>query len=81
MRRKYFGWEQVFEFVWKNADRDGTWGGDDATVAGEFGVLEDEADEMLSDLADRGLIERLVPGKFALVRWRERDDPAEEELA
>ena len=50
-------------------------------MAADFHVSEVEAHEMLSDLAHRGLIEKLVPGKFAIVRWRERDDPGEDELA
>jgi hypothetical protein len=80
MRKKYFDWEYVFEFVWKNADHDGMWVGDDATVAGQFGVTEDEAHEVLGDLCDRGLIEKLVPGTYAITEWRERDDADEEDL-
>jgi predicted transcriptional regulator of viral defense system len=57
------------------------WDDDGSTVATEFSVSEDKAHEMLSDLADRGLIEKLVPGKYAIMKWRERDDPVEEELA
>jgi hypothetical protein len=34
---------------------------------------------MLGELCDRGNFEKLVPGKYATVRWRERDEPDEEE--
>jgi predicted transcriptional regulator of viral defense system len=54
------------------------WTGDAASVAAHFHVSEDQADEMLSDLADRGLIEKLVPGKFAILKWDERDESGEE---
>jgi hypothetical protein len=81
MRKKYCDWEYVFEFIWKNADCDGVWDGDDATLAGKFGVTEDEAHEVLGELCDRGHVERLVPGKLAIMKWRERDDADEEELA
>jgi hypothetical protein len=78
MRKKYFGWEQVFEFIWKNSDRDGFWDGDDAALAAEFGVTEDEAHEVLGELCDRGHVEKLVPGKYAIVNWPERDEPADD---
>jgi hypothetical protein len=81
MRKKYFDWEYVFEFVWKNADRDGMWDGNASTVAAEFGVSEPEAHSALDDLADRGLIEKLSQGNHAIVKWRERDDPGKEESA
>jgi hypothetical protein len=57
MKKKYFGFEQAFEHIWNNADRDGIRNGDAATVAAEFHVSEDEAHEVLSDLAER--VERL----------------------
>jgi hypothetical protein len=79
MRKKYFDWEYVFEFVWKNADRDGLWTGDASTVAGEFGVTEDEAHEMLGELCDRHLIERVETATYIITRWRERDEVADEE--
>jgi hypothetical protein len=76
MRRKYFGEEYVFAFIRDNADRDGLWAGDATTLATEFGVSEDEAHEMLAELSDRGLIQKLAPAKFIVVRWRERDERA-----
>jgi predicted transcriptional regulator of viral defense system len=79
MRQKYCDWERVFEFVWKNADRDGMWGGDDATVASEFGVTEDEAHEVLGELCERGHVERIYPGTYAVVNWPERDEETDEE--
>src|SRR5436305_12067425 len=63
MRTRYFGWEYVFEHIWQHCNRDGLWDGDAASVAADFQVSEDEADDMLCDLADQGLIEKLVPGK------------------
>jgi hypothetical protein len=81
MRTRYFGWEYVFEHICQRCDGDGFWSGDDATLADEFRVSEDEAHAALSDVCDRGHVEKLVPGKFAIVRWRERDDPGEEESA
>jgi hypothetical protein len=81
MKSKYFGEENVFEFIWQHADRDGMWAGDPTTVAAEFNVSEDEAHAALSELSDRALIEILVPGMYAIMRWRERDDPGEDELA
>ena len=78
MRRKYFDWEYVFEFIWKNCDYDGLWSGDDATVAGKFGVTEDEAHEVLGDLCDRGVIEHVYPGTYAITEWREQDEPADD---
>ena len=80
MRKKYFDWEYVFEFVWNNADHDGLWDGDATTLAAEFAVTEAEAHSMLGELCDRGLIEKLYPGKFAITKWRERSEPGEEEL-
>jgi hypothetical protein len=80
MRRKYFGEEYVFEFIWQHCDNDGIWSGDASTVAAKFGVSEDEAYDALSELCDRGLIEKLVPGKFAIARWPERDDASRERI-
>jgi hypothetical protein len=42
MRKKHFSFEQVFEYIWRHADHDGLWNGDDATLAEEFGVSEDD---------------------------------------
>jgi len=80
MRKKYCDQESVFEHIWRNVDRDGLWDGSATTLAEEFHVSEDEAHEMLGELCDRGLIEKLVPGKYAIVKWRERDDPSGEEV-
>ena len=77
MRKKHFSFEQVFEYIWQHCDSEGLWGGDDDSLVEEFNVSEDEAHTMLGDLSDRGLIEKLYPGKYAIVRWREPDDPGE----
>jgi hypothetical protein len=62
MRKKYFCEESAFEHIWNNADRDGLWAGDAATLAAKFHVAEDEAHDTLGELCDRGLIEELLPG-------------------
>jgi hypothetical protein len=80
MRKKHFSFEQAFEYIWQHCDSEGLWTGGDATLAEEFGVSEDEAHTMLADLSQRGLIEKLFPGTFAIVQWRERDDPTEKDL-
>jgi hypothetical protein len=80
MRKKHFSFEQVFEYIWQGCNSEGLWSGDDGTLAEEFGVSEDEAHTMLGDLSERGLIEKLYPGTFAIVRWREQDDPAQRDL-
>jgi transcription initiation factor IIE alpha subunit len=79
MKKIYFDWEYVFEHICKRADADGLWDGNDDSIAVSFGVTENEAREMLSALSDQGLIEELYPGKYAIVKWRERDDPGEED--
>jgi hypothetical protein len=81
MRNKYCDQESVFEHIWKHADRDGLWDGDAASVAENFGVTEVEAHCALGNLADRRLIEELVPGKYAIVKWPERDNADKEELS
>jgi hypothetical protein len=78
-KKKYCDQETVFQHIWNTADRDGLWDGDAATIAAAFAVTEDAAYDTLNELFDRGLIEKLIPGKFAIVNWRERDDPGEEE--
>ena len=81
MRIKHCDQETVFEYIWKHADRDGMWDGSATTLAEVFRVSEDEAHSAIGDLADRGLIEKLFPGKYAIVRWPEREDRCEEEEA
>jgi len=79
-KRKYCDQETVFEHIWNNVDEDGFWEGDAATLAVEFSTTEDEAHAALGELCDRGLIEKVGPANFAIVNWRERDDPADEEF-
>ena len=81
MKRKYFGEEYLFEFIWQHADRDGLWDGDAASVAAKFGVTEEEAHETLSDLGDRDLIQRVGNSTYIVTQWRERDESAEKEEA
>jgi hypothetical protein len=78
MRKKYFDWEYVFEFVGRNADRDGLWTGDAATIAAKFGVTENEAHDVLREICDGGHIEQVYPGTYAITEWRERDESGEE---
>ena len=81
MKKKHFDWEHVFAHIWDRPDADGLWEGDAATLAAEFHVAEEEANDTLGELCDRGFIERLVPGKYAIVKWPERDEAGEDELA
>ena len=78
MKKKYFDKESVFAFAWNNADEDGMWNGGAATIAAEFKVTEDETHDALGELCDRGLMEELYAGKYAIVKWRERDYDDEE---
>jgi hypothetical protein len=79
MRKRYFDWEYVFKHICQHCDRDRLWDGDGTSVAAEFHVAEDEGHDALGELCDRGFIERLVTGTYAIVRWRERDEAGEEE--
>jgi hypothetical protein len=71
-RKKYFGWEEAFRFIWENADRDGIWLGDAASLAEEFDATEDDAESVLDELRDRHLIEKLYTGSLYLSKWREK---------
>ncbi len=79
MRKKYFGEEEVFGFIWDNADRQGMWDGDDATIAAEFNVTEDAAYAVLSDLCGRNRIQKIGTDEYIITNWRERDELSEEE--
>jgi hypothetical protein len=79
MRKKYCDQESVFAHLWNHADADGLWTGDASIMATEFGVSEDEAQDMLGELSDRHLIERVGTATYIVTRWRERDEPDEEE--
>jgi hypothetical protein len=81
MKKHCFCEQEVFAHLWDNADCDGLWTGDASAVAAEFGVSEDEAHEMLGELCDGHHVEKLVPGKYAIVKWPERDDAGEQELS
>jgi hypothetical protein len=78
MREKYFDWEKALHHIWNNADDDGIWNGDAATLAGEFNVSEDETHAGLSDLCDRRLIQRIDKRAYIVTHWPERDEPTEE---
>jgi predicted transcriptional regulator of viral defense system len=80
MKKKCFDWESVFAFVWNGADEDGLWTVDAAAVARKFGVSEEEVHDMLSDLCDRGLIQRVGTRDFIIMKWPETDRPDAEEL-
>jgi hypothetical protein len=79
-KKKYFGEEILYEFLWQHCDNDGLWAGDDAAIARKFGVSEGEAHDALAGLCDRGHVEQVFREKYALTKWREReqDDPCEE---
>jgi len=74
-RKKYFDEERAFEFIWQNADHDGIWHGDAASLGAEFEISEEAAEAVLDDLRTRQLIEKLYTGKYIIVNWRDRDDP------
>lgn len=74
MRRKYFGWELAFQYLWENADEDGLWNGSEAHLATEFAVSEDDAYSVLSDLCDRNLVEKVANATYAIVKSREREE-------
>jgi hypothetical protein len=73
-RKKYFDEEQAFESIWQNADSDGIWKGDAASLAAEFDVSEEAAQKVLDELRERRLIEKLYTGMFFFSKWRERDE-------
>jgi hypothetical protein len=79
MRRKYFGEEYVFEFICQHCDNDGMWTGNAEALAAEFNASEDEAYDALSELCDRDRIQRVGNSTYIVTRWRERDEPGEEE--
>jgi hypothetical protein len=74
-RNKYFDVSRAFEFIWRNADREGIWIGDAVSLEAEFHVSEDAADSVLNELCDRHIIEKVYPGTYIIVKWRERDAP------
>jgi len=71
-RKKYFDREEAFRFIWENADREGIWRGDAASLASEFEVSEETAGSVLDELRSRRLIEKLYTGSFYLSNWREK---------
>ena len=73
-RKKYFDWEQAFHFISQNADSDGIWKGDTASLGEEFEVSEEAAQKVLDELRERHLIEKLYTGTFFISNWRETDD-------
>jgi len=73
--KKHFCEQEVFGFIWDNADTDGIWSGDANSWATEFGVTPDESYSVLSDLCDQNRIQKLEPSKYIVTRWPERDDP------
>jgi len=77
-RQKYFGSEQAFESIWQNADSDGIWKGDAASLGEEFEVSEEAAQTVLDELRDRRLIEKLYTRTYFISKWREKDEPGEE---
>lgn len=76
-RKKYFDWEQAFHFIRQNADREGIWHGNVASLGAEFDVSEQAADAVLDELRDKRLVEKLYTGTFIISKWREEDDPNE----
>jgi hypothetical protein len=81
MRKRYFREEDVFGFIWDAADSDGMWDGNDQTLAVAFNVSADAAYAVLGDLCDRNRLQRVGGATYIITRWRERDEPGEEELS
>ena len=71
MKRKYFGWEQAFESIWNDADRDGIWNCDAASLAAEFRLSKNAAQSVLDELCAKRLIEKVYTGRFFISKWRE----------
>ena len=69
--KKYFDWQQAFHYIWNNADHDGIWNGNAATLADEFSVCENEAHFGLSELCHRRLIELVDERTYAVTKWPE----------
>jgi hypothetical protein len=76
-RKKYFDEERAFEFIWQNADHDGIWHGDAASLGAEFEISEEAAEAVLDKLRTRRLIENLYTGAFFISDWQERDNPGQ----
>ena len=72
-RSKYFDWEQAFHFIRQNADDDGIWHGNAESLAKEFEVSEESAEEVLRELRTKRLVERLSARTYFLSKWQERD--------
>ena len=72
-RNKYFDWEQAFHYVWQNVDADGIWHGNAESLAKEFEVSEESAEEVLRELRTKRLVERLSARTYFLSKWQERD--------
>jgi hypothetical protein len=72
-RKKYFDWEQAFQFIWQNVDDDGIWHGNAQSLAEAFEVSEQSADEVLRELRTKRLIERLSARTYFLSKWEERE--------
>jgi hypothetical protein len=79
MRKKYCDQESVFAHIWQHAAADGLWDGSATTLAEKFRVSEDEVHEVLGELCDRNRIPRVGGATYIITRWRERDEPDEEE--
>ena len=52
-------------------DENGIWHGDADLLAGHFGVLEEEAHEMLTDLAEHQAVQRVGTRHYLIPNWRE----------
>jgi predicted transcriptional regulator of viral defense system len=81
MRKKICDEESVFARIWDNADADGLWTGDAESVAAKFNVTKDAAYDALTELCDRGRIQRVGSATYIVTKWPERDEPDEEELS
>jgi hypothetical protein len=78
MKKKHFCEQEVFGFIWDEANEDGMWEGDDSAIAAEFNTTDDEAYSVLSELTERNRLQRVGSDTYIIMGWPERDEPGEE---
>ena len=63
MRKKYFGEEHAFRFIWDNADQDGIWKGDAASLAREFACQRAPPSRSSTSFAPDASLRSSIPGR------------------
>jgi hypothetical protein len=79
-RKKYFDWEQAFHFIRQNADREGIWHGNVASLGAEFDVSEQAADAVLDELRAKRLVRSSIPGHSSFRNGGRRTTPTKDGL-